>query len=190
MSDRKAVIKNADMSEDIQQDAVEVATQAMEKFNIEKDIAAYVKKEFDKKYNPTWHCIVGRNFGSYVTHETKHFIYFYLGQVAVLLFKSVSPLLKVVVFANNMTDRKSVIKNADMTEDMQQDAVECATQAMEKFNIEKDIAAYIKKEFDKKYNPTWHCIVGRNFGSYVTHETKHFIYFYLGQVAVLLFKSG
>ena len=63
-------------------------------------------------------------------------------------------------------------------------------QAMEKFNIEKDIAAYIKKEFDKKYNPTWHCIVGRNFGSYVTHETKHFVYFYMGQVAVLLFKSG
>ena len=42
--------------------------------------------------------------------------------------------------------------------------------------MEKDIAAYIKKEFDKKYNPTWHCIVGRNFGSYVTHETKHFIH--------------
>jgi dynein light chain LC8-type len=65
-----------------------------------------------------------------------------------------------------------------------------APQALEKYNIEKDIAAFIKKEFDKKYNPTWHCIVGRNFGSYVTHETKHFIYFYLGQVAVLLFKSG
>lgn len=54
----------------------------------------------------------------------------------------------------------------------------------------QDIAAFIKKEFDKKYNPTWHCIVGRNFGSYVTHETRHFIYFYLGQVAILLFKSG
>jgi hypothetical protein len=24
----------------------------------------------------------------------------------------------------------------------------------------------------------------------VTHETKHFIYFYLGQVAILCFKSG
>ena len=57
-------------------------------------------------------------------------------------------------------------------------------------DVWQDIAAYIKKEFDKKYNPTWHCIVGRNFGSYVTHETKHFIYFYLGQVAILLFKSG
>ncbi len=86
--------------------------------------------------------------------------------------------------------RKAVIKNADMSEEMQADAVDCATQALEKYNIEKDIAAYIKKEFDKKYNPTWHCIVGRNFGSYVTHETKHFIYFYLGQVAILLFKSG
>uniref|UniRef100_A0A8C2KJH0 Dynein light chain n=1 Tax=Cyprinus carpio TaxID=7962 RepID=A0A8C2KJH0_CYPCA len=91
---------------------------------------------------------------------------------------------------SSMSDRKAVIKNADMSEEMQQDAVECATQALEKYNIEKDIAAYIKKEFDKKYNPTWHCIVGRNFGSYVTHETKHFIYFYLGQVAILLFKSG
>lgn len=124
-----------------------------------------------------------------------------------------------------MSDKKAIIKNADMSDDMQQDAVGYAMQAMEKYNIEKDIAASVKKacqirsqtcfisdnwwwlhdfvywfclfiyfiflqEFDKKYNPTWHCIVGRNFGSYVTHETKHFIYFYLGQVAILLFKSG
>jgi dynein light chain LC8-type len=104
------------------------------------------------------------------------------------------PVLLAPYFSPNagaaMADRKAVIKSADMSEEMQQDAIDCATQALEKYNIEKDIAAFIKKEFDKKYNPTWHCIVGRNFGSYVTHETKHFIYFYLGQVAVLLFKSG
>ncbi|KAG7337254.1 dynein light chain type 1-domain containing protein [Nitzschia inconspicua] len=86
--------------------------------------------------------------------------------------------------------RKAVIKNADMSEPMQQDAVDIASVALSKYNIEKDVAAYIKKEFDKKHGPTWHVIVGRNFGSYVTHETKHFIYFYLGQVAILLFKSG
>uniref|UniRef100_A0A5S6QM89 NUDE_C domain-containing protein n=1 Tax=Trichuris muris TaxID=70415 RepID=A0A5S6QM89_TRIMR len=74
--------------------------------------------------------------------------------------------------------RATVIKNADMSEEMQRDAIECANKAMEKCSIEKDIAAYIKREFDKKWNPTWHCIVGRNFGSYVTHETKNFIYFY------------
>lgn len=49
--------------------------------------------------------------------------------------------------------------------------------------LPQDIAAFIKKEFDKKHSFTWHCIVGRNFGSYVTHETKHFIYFYLGQAS-------
>lgn len=45
----------------------------------------------------------------------------------------------------NMSDKKAVIKNADMSDDMQQDAVDYAMQAMEKFNIEKDIAAYVKK---------------------------------------------
>ena len=94
------------------------------------------------------------------------------------------------IYEMSTAERKAVIKHADMNEEMQQDAIDCANVALEKFNIEKDIAAFIKKEFDKKYNPTWHCIVGRNFGSYVTHETKHFIYFYLGQVAILLFKSG
>ena len=79
-------------------------------------------------------------------------------------------------------ERKAIIKNSDMTEDMQQDAINVATKAIDSYNIEKDIACYIKKEFDRKHNPTWHCIVGRNF--------KHFIYFYLGQIAVLLFKSG
>ncbi|KAK2493035.1 hypothetical protein MC885_020801 [Smutsia gigantea] len=84
---------------------------------------------------------------------------------------------------------KGRMENADVSGDMQQDSVACTTLALEKYNIEKDVAAHIKKEFDRKYNPTWHCIAGRNFGSYVTHETKHFIYFYLGQVAILLFKS-
>ena len=83
-------------------------------------------------------------------------------------------------------ERKAIIKNSDMTEDMQQDAINVATKAIDSYNIEKDIACYIKKEFDRKHNPTWHCVVGRNFGSYVTHETKHFIYFYLGQIAVLI----
>ncbi|OAF71073.1 Dynein light chain 1, cytoplasmic [Intoshia linei] len=89
-----------------------------------------------------------------------------------------------------MAERHVIFKNVDMPEDMQQEVVEVATTALEKFNVEKDIATYIKREFDKKYNPTWHCVVGRNFGSYCTHEAKNFIYFYLGQVAILLFKSG
>eukprot|EP01080_Neovahlkampfia_damariscottae_P001553 gene1553-12679_t len=89
-----------------------------------------------------------------------------------------------------MTEAKPIIKNQDMSEELKNDAIEIAKRAMEKNSVEKDIAAFIKKEFDKKHHPTWHCIVGRNFGSYVTHESKYFIYFYLGQVAILLFRAG
>lgn len=64
---------------------------------------------------------------------------------------------------------KATIKNVDMTEEMQQEAVEIASVALEKYNIEKDIAAQIKKEFDRRHGPTWHVVVGKNFGSYVTH---------------------
>ncbi|KAE9580483.1 hypothetical protein CGMCC3_g3496 [Colletotrichum fructicola] len=81
------------------------------------------------------------------------------------------------------------VKSADMTEDMQQECIEVAQEAMAKFTIEKDIAQHIKRTFDERKGPTWHCIVGRNFGSFVTHETKHFIYFYLGHCAILLFKT-
>ncbi|KAJ1604363.1 hypothetical protein OIY81_3741, partial [Cryptosporidium canis] len=57
-----------------------------------------------------------------------------------------------------MSEKKAVIKNADMSDEMQQDAISCAAAALERHNVEKDIAAYIKKEFDRKYNPTWHCV--------------------------------
>lgn len=63
MECKKAVVKNADMSDDMQQCAVDIAAQAMIEYNIEKDIAAYIKKHFDKTYGPTWHCVVGKNFG-------------------------------------------------------------------------------------------------------------------------------
>ena len=51
-----------------------------------------------------------------------------------------------------------------------EDAVDYATQSIEKFKHDKERAAFLKKEFDKKHDKTWHCIVGENFGSYVTHE--------------------
>eukprot|EP00274_Cyanoptyche_gloeocystis_P004190 CAMPEP_0196656736 /NCGR_PEP_ID=MMETSP1086-20130531/19413_1 /TAXON_ID=77921 /ORGANISM="Cyanoptyche gloeocystis , Strain SAG4.97" /LENGTH=46 /DNA_ID= /DNA_START= /DNA_END= /DNA_ORIENTATION= len=42
MADGEAVIKNADMPEDMQQDAVDVTTQAQEKYIRDKDIAVCV----------------------------------------------------------------------------------------------------------------------------------------------------
>ena len=64
----KIVIKNVDMSEEMQQESVDITSAALEKYSIEKDIAAQIKKEFDRRHGPTWHVVVGKNFGSYVTH--------------------------------------------------------------------------------------------------------------------------
>lgn len=85
---------------------------------------------------------------------------------------------------------QATVKIVDMSKDMENFAILCAQEGAEKYNTEKDIASHIKKEFDRKYTPTWHCFVGRNFGSFVTHETHHYIYFYLGQIGVMIFKSG
>mmetsp|Transcript_78271 Transcript_78271/g.155115 ORF Transcript_78271/g.155115 Transcript_78271/m.155115 type:complete len:90 (-) Transcript_78271:137-406(-) len=89
-----------------------------------------------------------------------------------------------------MGDRKAEIKTVDMAQPLQEEAIELAREAMDRFNTERDIANHIKKELDKRHTPFWHVIVGRNFGSYVTHETKQYLYFYLGQLAILIFKAG
>ena len=49
----------------------------------------------------------------------------------------------------------------------------------------EQIAAYIKRDFDKRYGPTWHVVVGKSFGSFCTHETNHFLYWYMGNIAIV-----
>ena len=52
------------------------------------------------------------------------------------------------------------------------------------------IAEQMKRELDTKWSPHWHVIIGRNFGSFVTHETKTFLFFYLGDKAIMIYKAG
>lgn len=78
---------------------------------------------------------------------------------------------------SNVRELKPVIKNVDMSEEMQQETIEIAYDALEKFSVEKDMAGHVKRTMDQKFGPTWHAVVGQRYGSYVTHETKHFIYF-------------
>ncbi|BEJ15486.1 hypothetical protein CspHIS471_0500910 [Cutaneotrichosporon sp. HIS471] len=91
---------------------------------------------------------------------------------------------------NDVAEAPAVIKSVDMSEEMQKVAVKVAAEALAKYTVEKDAAMIIKKEFDRLYSTTWHCVVGKHFGSFVTHETKNFIYFYLGPIAILLWKTS
>ena len=46
---------------------------------------------------------------------------------------------------------------------MQQRAVDTASAGLERFDVEKDAAMYVKKEFDRLYGTTWHCVVGKKW---------------------------
>lgn len=76
------------MSPEMVEDVLSVTQSALKTHKVEKDIAQFIKTEFDSKYGSTWHCIVGKDFGSFVTHQSNHFIYFYLEGYAFLLFKT------------------------------------------------------------------------------------------------------
>ena len=84
---------------------------------------------------------------------------------------------------------KAVVKMAEMPNDMLDYAVSQALYGQENLCGEKEVAAHIKKVFDEKYKPTWHCLVGRNFSSFVSHEKNSCCYFYLGQMGVMLWKT-
>lgn len=62
--------------------------------------------------------------------------------------------------------------------------------ALKNTNKQVEIASIIKKEMDKLYGSTWHCIVGKNFGSYVSHEAGSFIYFFAGNLSFLIFRTN
>ncbi|VDK34173.1 unnamed protein product [Dibothriocephalus latus] len=84
----KVDIRNADMSPEMRDSAAKIAVRAALECKVEKDMAGFVKKEFDRRYGETWHCIAGKDYGSNVTHEKHAFIYFYVNEMAFLLFKT------------------------------------------------------------------------------------------------------
>ncbi|WVZ66339.1 hypothetical protein U9M48_015576 [Paspalum notatum var. saurae] len=91
-----------------------------------------------------------------------------------------------------MLESQAVIGDTDMLRAMQQDALRLAGKALDHFEAvdSTEIARFIKKEFDRCYGPGWQCIVGTDFGSFVTHHSGCFIYFGIGNLAILLFKGG
>ena len=124
-------------------------------------MAAYIKKEFDSKHGPTWHCIVGRNFGAPAR--------------CLLLLRAASCWADPTCLGSTQqhTLRRTNCHNAA--------AVRKRAPRLAGF------PARVRRSPSHLIRPP--CCPPAA-GSYVTHETKHFIYFYLGPVAVLLFKSG
>lgn len=81
------------------------------------------------------------------------------------------------------------IQAADMPLHMQRTALTSAVNSCKLFKTEKSIAESIKSDFDTMYGATWHCIVGRNWGSCVTHSKQCYIRILYKDLTILLYKS-
>ena len=46
----QAIIKTVDMSDEMEKDAIAIAIEALFEYNVESQVAAHIKREFDKKY--------------------------------------------------------------------------------------------------------------------------------------------
>merc|ERR1712167_463776 len=89
----------------------------------------------------------------------------------------------------NMSLGNPVVKLVDMEDEMKNFAIHEAEKALDASSSEKLLSSYMKSTFEKRYKGVWHCIAGRNFGGFVTHETGKSIYFYIGQKGFLLWST-
>jgi len=86
---------------------------------------------------------------------------------------------------------KPIVKSQDMVGDMPEEAKDLIVSAIDKFSASSNweaAASKIKQDFDKKFAPTWHCVIGEGFGFDVTYQQKHMIYIFHGNIGILCYK--
>lgn len=92
------------------------------------------------------------------------------------------------------TQSRSFIKYCDMREDVQQEATEIISSAIEKYvkneRLDMEAAAkMIKDQMDKSMGPSWHCVIGQGFTFEISCQKSNVMYmYYAGKTAVLLWK--
>ncbi|KAF5402043.1 Dynein light chain [Paragonimus heterotremus] len=85
-------------------------------------------------------------------------------------------------------ERDLKILQTDMDHVMKQEVSRLIVEAFAKHNVERDIASYIKKELDRICFSSWHCIIGKHYGSAFTFQIKCRFYGTLQGRYILIFK--
>ena len=83
------------------------------------------------------------------------------------------------------------VQVVDMDNDMREAAEKLILQCFQSNSREEKIANEIKQTFDKQFDPSWNCVVGKNFGSHVINQTKSYMFatYKNDEMSVLLWKS-
>ena len=81
-----------------------------------------------------------------------------------------------------------------MPKEMENEAIECAKQALQKHSTFGGMATHMKEHFDEKYEKkakNWSCIVNRirEIGTNIGNVPGRFVYLKHGELAIILYKS-
>ena len=88
-----------------------------------------------------------------------------------------------------MAERQVEWISSEMDNDMKNEVETQVNKAIDQTDgTEEMISKYLKHYFDGKFGPNWHCCVGKHFASYVTYQSKHYIFFKVGEMCILLYK--
>ncbi|PAV80461.1 hypothetical protein WR25_22920 [Diploscapter pachys] len=71
---------------------------------------------------------------------------------------------------NGNVDIIADVQHSGMTEEMERTACRMGASALRMFNTQMDVAEYLKKMFDIEFGPCWHCICGKQFGTFISTE--------------------
>ena len=66
-------------------------------------------QKLDEAYGPAWHCVVGKDFGSCITHLKGSFIFFHVEMMEFLIFKDVKD------FSESKEEAVGVVYKANIT---------------------------------------------------------------------------
>ena len=77
---------------------------------------------------------------------------------------------------------------SDITDDIKDKAFEMGFDALNKFTAEKEMADYIKNEFDNLFEPDWQVVVGKDFSVAFSFEIENFVFFQIEDIYFLLYK--
>ncbi|TQE10941.1 hypothetical protein C1H46_003514 [Malus baccata] len=86
-----------------------------------------------------------------------------------------------------MLEGNAEVRETDIPDDMQSHAIELAYNALDLYELITLRSA--KQKVDEAYGTAWYCVVGKNFGSSITHFSGSFIFLHVETKEFLVFKD-
>jgi dynein light chain 4 len=87
-----------------------------------------------------------------------------------------------------------IVKQTDMPDEMAGEVGDSIQSSIESGSIHSNMAEVaskmIKEELDKKYGPTWQCIIGEGYAFHITVQSGSYLQaYYNGNISCLVFKT-